>query len=63
MLFSFMSDNFMSRGGDNEAILILLLIPRMNWKISILESQVKEKFVAGDQVQFQETITSYAHHV
>jgi hypothetical protein len=45
-----MSENFLSRGGDNEAILVLLLIPRMIWKISILSTQVKEKFVAADQV-------------
>ena len=51
LLSSFMSENFMSRGGDNEAVLILLLIPRMTWKISILETQVKEKFVASEQVK------------
>jgi dynactin 1 len=50
LLSSFMSENFMARGGDNEAILILLLVPRMTWKISILATQVKEKFVSADQV-------------
>lgn len=40
----------MSRGGDHEAILVLLLVPRMLWKISILTTQVKEKFASSDLV-------------
>ena len=33
-LNSYMSDSFMARGGDNEAILVILLVPRMLWKVS-----------------------------
>ena len=43
-LNSYMSDSFMARGGDNEAILVLLLIPRMLWKVTILSCQIKDKF-------------------
>ena len=32
-LNSYMSDSFMARGGDNEAILVILLVPRMLWKV------------------------------
>ncbi len=45
-LTSFMSDRFMGRGGDNEAVLVLLLMPRMIWKAEILIAQVKENFTA-----------------
>ena len=30
---SYMSDSFTARGGDHEAILVLLLIPRMLFKV------------------------------
>ena len=40
-LNSYMSDSFMARGGDNEAILVILLVPRMLWKVSILSNQIK----------------------
>ena len=43
-------DSFLSRGGDHEAVLALLLVPRILWKVSILHSQIKEKFVGQDQV-------------
>eukprot|EP00096_Caligus_rogercresseyi_P008348 TRINITY_DN2701_c0_g1_i1.p1 TRINITY_DN2701_c0_g1~~TRINITY_DN2701_c0_g1_i1.p1 ORF type:complete len:1161 (-),score=439.41 TRINITY_DN2701_c0_g1_i1:84-3566(-) len=47
LLTSFMSESFMGKGGDNEALLVLLLIPRLIWKARILNSQVREKFVAS----------------
>ena len=34
-LNSYMSDSFMARGGDNEAILVILLVPRYNIYIFI----------------------------
>jgi dynactin 1 len=43
-LSSFMSDAFMGRGGDNEAVLVLLLVPRMIWKAEILIAQVSQQF-------------------
>jgi dynactin 1 len=43
-LSTYMSDSFMARGGDHEAILVLLLIPRMTWKVNILSNQIKDKF-------------------
>lgn len=48
-LSMYMSDSFMMRGGDNEAVMMLLLIPRMIWKADILISQAKENFkMQGD---------------
>lgn len=43
-LTSYMPDSFMNRGGDYEAILVLLLIPRLITKSEILLGQVKDKF-------------------
>ncbi|GFY78251.1 dynactin subunit 1 [Trichonephila inaurata madagascariensis] len=49
-LCSFMPDNFLSRGSDHDAILVLLLVPRMITKSEILASQVKEKFPSPNEV-------------
>ena len=43
MLRNFMPDTFLRRGGDHDAILVLLLIPRMIAKTDLLIAQVKEK--------------------
>lgn len=40
-LASYMSDAFLARGGDHEAVLVLLLVPRMMWKAEILVGQVR----------------------
>ncbi|XP_034231656.1 dynactin subunit 1 isoform X2 [Thrips palmi] len=43
-LTGFMPDSFMNRGGDHDAVLVLLLVPRLLWKTEVLLNQVKEKF-------------------
>jgi len=43
-LTSYMGDHFTARGGDADAINVLLLIPRLDGKSSILLSQIREKF-------------------
>ncbi|XP_049862850.1 dynactin subunit 1 isoform X4 [Schistocerca gregaria] len=43
-LAAYMPDTFMNRGGDHDAVLVLLLVPRMLWKADILLSQVRDKF-------------------
>ncbi|KOX69877.1 Dynactin subunit 1 [Melipona quadrifasciata] len=49
-LLSFMPLAFLARGGDHDAILTLLLIPRMIQKTEILMSQVREKYRSLDKV-------------
>ncbi|KFM67674.1 Dynactin subunit 1, partial [Stegodyphus mimosarum] len=49
-LCAFMPDNFLCRGSDHDAILVLLLIPRMITKAEILASQVKEKFPCPEEI-------------
>ena len=60
-LSSYMSDSFTARGGDHEAILVLLLIPRMLFKVSILTSQIKDKFPMIDITK--QTVLKGQHEV
>ncbi|CAH1099765.1 unnamed protein product [Psylliodes chrysocephalus] len=43
-LSSYMPDSFMTRGSDHDAVLLILLIPRMIQKLEIILGQVKDKF-------------------
>ncbi|XP_054715977.1 dynactin subunit 1-like [Uloborus diversus] len=49
-LCAFMPEHFLSRGSDHDAILVLLLVPRMITKAEILASQVKDKFPCPEQI-------------
>ncbi|XP_076758440.1 dynactin subunit 1 isoform X3 [Xylocopa sonorina] len=49
-LLSFMPPAFLARGGDHDAILTLLLVPRMIQKTEILMSQVREKYRSLDKI-------------
>lgn len=49
-LTSFMPDNFMNRGGDHDAILTLLLLPRLVHKSEILLGQIKDKFSSVEKI-------------
>ncbi|XP_015375874.1 PREDICTED: dynactin subunit 1 isoform X2 [Diuraphis noxia] len=43
-LLAYMPDSFLSVGGDYDAILSLLLLPRMIWKSEILMTHVRDKY-------------------
>ncbi|XP_066262436.1 dynactin subunit 1 [Euwallacea similis] len=49
-LSAYMPDSFMSRGGDHDAVLVLLLIPRMILKTEILLGQIKDKFPVPEKI-------------
>lgn len=49
-LLSFMPPTFLVRGGDHDAIMTLLLIPRMIHKTEILISQVRDKYPAIEKI-------------
>lgn len=51
LLLSFMPDAFMGRGGDCDAIGILLMIPRIVSKCELLASQLKEKFEVTEKLE------------
>ena len=49
-LLSFMPQAFMNRGGDNDAILTLLLVPRMIQKTEIVVSQIRDKYKPVEKI-------------
>lgn len=58
-LCAFMPDHFLNRGSDHDAILILLLVPRMITKAEILASQVKEKFLPPEEISKDVVLKSH----
>ncbi|XP_062605399.1 LOW QUALITY PROTEIN: dynactin subunit 1-like [Saccostrea cucullata] len=59
LLQSFMGDSFMNRGGDHDAILVLLMIPRIISKAELLASQVKDKFEMTDEVNRESVLKNH----
>ncbi|CAG7835265.1 unnamed protein product [Allacma fusca] len=68
-LSSFMPEGFMKRGGDNDALLVLLLVPRLVCKVELLLVQVREKLIpsnladgvpSGDAVASSPDVERYA---
>ncbi|XP_055613373.1 dynactin subunit 1 isoform X2 [Uranotaenia lowii] len=49
-LTAFMPEVFMARGGDHDAILVILLISRLVFKSGIIVSQARERFSAVPQI-------------
>jgi len=59
-LMAYMSDMFTARGGDYEAIQVLLLVPRLSWKASILLGQVKDKFPVAETVDVASVLKGHS---
>ncbi|XP_065173982.1 dynactin subunit 1 isoform X2 [Atheta coriaria] len=59
-LTAFMPDNFMNRGGDHDAVLVLLLIPRMICKTDLLLGQLRDKFPAVEKIDRNAVIKGHA---
>ncbi|XP_025093203.1 dynactin subunit 1-like isoform X2 [Pomacea canaliculata] len=51
MLLSFMPEAFLGRGGDHDAICVLLMVPRIINKADLLASQVKDKFEVVEKIE------------
>lgn len=47
----FMPDSFFIRGGDNDAIDILLFAPKMIFKLHVISKQIQEKFPIDDEME------------
>ncbi|BFZ01398.1 hypothetical protein BsWGS_04438 [Bradybaena similaris] len=58
MLLSFMPEAFMGRGGDHDALCVLLMIPRIINKAELLASQVKDKFDITDKIERDHVLKS-----
>ncbi|KAK7109531.1 dynactin subunit 1-like isoform X4 [Littorina saxatilis] len=70
MLLSFMPDAFLNRGGDHDAISVLLMVPRVVNKAELLASQVKEKFEVVEKLERDHVLkgakaeqNSFANHL
>lgn len=59
MLQSFMPDFFVNRGGDHDAVLVLLMIPRIIGKADMLSSQIKEKFELSEGINRETVLKSH----
>ncbi|ELT87630.1 hypothetical protein CAPTEDRAFT_161353 [Capitella teleta] len=58
-LCAFMPDSFVKRGGDHDAVLVLLLVPRLIAKIELLIAQIKEKFEIPEAITREEVLKSH----
>ncbi|XP_037922936.1 dynactin subunit 1 isoform X4 [Hermetia illucens] len=74
MLTAYMPDTFMQRGGDHDAVLVILLISRIVFKAGIIVNQARERFPAvtsidrnavqqGHSVQQFEFKSRLLHHI
>ena len=59
-LMAFMGETFTARGGDYEAIQVLLIIPRLIRKSLILLGQVKDHFPPADTMDLSSVVKGHA---
>lgn len=59
-LRAFMPDEFLNVGGDHDAVLILLLIPRIVWKAEILIGQIREKYSPPESITKEAVMKNHA---
>jgi len=50
-LVSYMPDSFLSRGGDNDAVMLVLLMPRLLAKCDVLLSQLRDKYPPVENIE------------
>uniref|UniRef100_A0A182MM21 Dynactin subunit 1 n=1 Tax=Anopheles culicifacies TaxID=139723 RepID=A0A182MM21_9DIPT len=58
-LSAFMPDVFMARGGDHDAILVILLVSRIVFKSGIIVSQARERFGSVPQMDRAAILTGH----
>ncbi|XP_053668857.1 dynactin subunit 1 [Anopheles marshallii] len=58
-LTAFMPDVFMARGGDHDAILVILLVSRIVFKSGIIVSQARERFANVPQMDRAAILTGH----
>ncbi|XP_021378666.1 dynactin subunit 1-like isoform X2 [Mizuhopecten yessoensis] len=59
LLKSFMPNSFSNRGGDQDAVGVLLMIPRVISKCELLASQVKDKFEMVENINRETVLKSH----
>ncbi|KAK3872406.1 hypothetical protein Pcinc_022506 [Petrolisthes cinctipes] len=65
-LTQYMPDNFMTRGGDHDAVLVLLLVARLSSKVEIVVSGVRDRHPAPETIDRPavlrtHTVEQYTH--
>lgn len=60
LLTAFMPETFLTRGGDNDAVLVILLVSRVVFKAGIIVSQAKERFQTVDMIDRNAVLQGHA---
>lgn len=60
LLTAFMPETFMTRGGDNDAVLVILLVSRIVFKAGIIVGQAKERFQNVDIIDRNAVVQGHA---
>jgi dynactin 1 len=61
-LMAYMPDTFMARGGDHDAIQVILLVSRIVFKAGIVVSQGRERFPAVNQIDRNTILQGHTIH-
>ncbi|KAL7049117.1 hypothetical protein ACKWTF_003606 [Chironomus riparius] len=61
-LLSFMPETFMARGGDHDAILVILLVSRIVFKAGIIVTQVRDRYGPVSLIDRNATMQGHAVH-
>jgi dynactin 1 len=61
-LMAYMPDTFMARGGDHDAIQVILLVSRIVFKAGIVVSQARERFPAVTQIDRNTILQGHTIH-
>ncbi|XP_066951382.1 dynactin subunit 1 isoform X5 [Macrobrachium rosenbergii] len=59
-LSQYMPDNFMARGGDHDAVLILLFVARMIWKADIVVGALRDKYPIPENIDRNAVLKSHS---
>ncbi|KAG0725011.1 Dynactin subunit 1 [Chionoecetes opilio] len=59
-LTQYMPDNFMSRGGDHDAVLVLLLVARMISKAEIVVGGIRDKYPVPEDISRSAVLKTHA---
>lgn len=60
LLTAYMPETFLARGGDNDAVLVILLVSRIVFKAGIIVGQAKERFQTVDIIDRNAVLQGHA---
>lgn len=59
LLTAYMPDTFMNRGGDHDAVLVILLVSRIVFKAGIIVGQARERFASVTSIDRQSIVQGH----